>query len=150
MKNTIRALAALALGITTLSGCAIKQSVKPVERLDNPQVCIVLNPAVSQGGFLTSYTRVLSEKGYTVEPLPAGSPVGQCAVTSTYTANWSWDLALYMVYAEIKVYKNGNLSGEAIYDARGGDANMGKFIKGEDKITELVNQLFPGPYKAEK
>jgi len=46
-----------------------------------------------------------------------------------------------MVYAEIKVFYQGKLDGEAIYDARMGGANMNKFIDAEPKIRELVEQL---------
>lgn len=124
-------------------GCAINQAIKPVEQFSEAQVCIIVNPAVSQAGFLATYVRVLNEKGFTVRQLPSGSSVTECPVTSTYTANWRWDLALYMAFADIRVYRNGQQSGQAVYDALGGGANMNKFIKGETKITELVNQLFP-------
>jgi len=133
-------LAATAL----LSGCAITQNVKPVGALEAREVCVVVNAAVSQPAFLTTYVRVLNEKGYTVRQLQAGSPVTECEVTSTYTANWRWDLALYMAYAEIKVFNKGQPAGEAIYDSTRGGANMNKFVNGENKIAELVNQLFPG------
>ncbi|MDB5900305.1 MAG: hypothetical protein JWP22_4080 [Ramlibacter sp.] len=134
----------LALSSTLLVGCAITQSVKPVARFDGAQVCIVVNPAVSQKGFLETYTRVLREKGYSVKQLQPGSAVSDCPVTSTYTANWRWDLGLYMAYADIKVFNNGQQSGAAVYDAMSGGANMKKFIRGEEKIAELVQELFPG------
>ena len=133
-----------ALASIFLAGCAINQTVKPVDRFAGTQICIVVNPAVSQAGFLTTYVRVLSEKGYTVRQLSSGTAVTECPVTSTYTANWRWDLGLYMAFADIKVFSNGQQSGQAIYDAMSGGANMNKFIRGDAKITELVNQLFPG------
>lgn len=136
-----------ALISVALAGCAINQTVKPVERFAGKQICIVQNPAVTQQGFLATYQRVLTEKGYAVRQLPPGSALTECPVTSTYTANWRWDLALYMAFADIKVYTNGQQSGQATYDAMGGGANMGKFIKGETKIAELVDQLFPGSAK---
>jgi len=138
-----------AIALAALSGCAINQTVKPVERVAGKQICIVENPAVKQQGFLATYQRVLTEKGYVVRQLPPASAVDACPVTSTYTANWRWDLALYMAYADIKVYSNGQQTGQATYDAMGGGANMGKFIKGEVKIAELVQQLFPGSAAAE-
>jgi hypothetical protein len=140
----LRNASLLAFLASFLTGCAITQSVKPVERFEGNQVCIVVNPAVSQQGFLETYSRVLSEKGYTVKQLTAGTPITECPVTSTYTANWRWDLGLYMAYADIKVFNDGQQSGQAVYDSRSGGANMNKFIKGEAKITELVNELFPG------
>jgi hypothetical protein len=140
----IHRLSYIALVSILLVGCAINQTVKPVERFVGTQVCIVTNPAVSQAGFLATYTRILTEKGFTVRQLSPGSPVTECPVTSTYTANWRWDLGLYMAFADIKVFSNGQQSGQAVYDAMRGGANMNKFIKGETKIAELVNQLFPG------
>jgi hypothetical protein len=130
-----------------LSGCAINQTVKPVESFEGKQVCIIENSAVKQG-FLETYKRVLAEKGYVVRQLPSSSPITECQITSTYTANWRWDMALYMAFADIKVYNNGQQAGQATYDSTRGGANMNKFIKGDAKITELVNQLFPGGAKA--
>lgn len=97
-----------------------------------------------------AYARSLSQKGYTVRQLPSGAAVTECPVTSTYTANWRWDLALYMAFADIKIYSNGKLAGHALYDALSGGANMNKFIKGEEKIAELVDQLFPASAKTAK
>jgi hypothetical protein len=138
----------IALASILLAGCAINQTVKPVEPFVGTQVCIVVNSAVSQAGFLATYSRILTEKGFAVRQLSPGSAVTECPVTSTYTANWRWDLGLYMAFADIKVFSNGRQSGQAVYDAMGGGANMNKFIKGETKIAELVNQLFPGRAKA--
>ena len=130
-----------------LASCAIKQNVRPVELFEGKEVCIVENPAVKQAGFLATYQRTLTEKGYRVRVMPAGSAVTVCPVTSTYTANWRWDLALYLAYADISVYSNGQPAGQAIYDSLRGGFNLGKFVHGETKIVELVNQLFPGTAK---
>jgi hypothetical protein len=140
-------LSCITLISVALAGCAINQTVKPVDRFEGKHICIVDNPAVINQGFLATYQRVLTEKGYVVRQLPVGSPLTACPVTSTYTANWRWDLAMYMAFADIKVYSNGQQAGQATYDALAGGANMGKFIKGETKIEELVNQLFPGSAK---
>jgi hypothetical protein len=126
-----------------LSGCAIYQKVTPVERFEEKQVCIIENAAV-RVGFIEAYKRALIDKGYAVKQLPTASAITECTITSTYTANWQWDLALYMAYAEIKVFKDGKPIGEAKYDARGGAGNPDKFIAAEKKIAELVNLLFPG------
>lgn len=126
-----------------LSGCAIHQTVKPVERFEEKQICIVENPAV-RPGFLAAYRRVLTQKGYLVKQLSAAASLIECPITSTFTANWRWDLAMYMSYAEITVYNNGKPTGKANYDATRGGGNMGKFIDADKKISELVNQLFPG------
>ena len=126
-----------------LSGCAIRQTVKPVEYFTEKEVCIIENPNVKTG-FLQTYKRALSAKGYVARQLPSSASIVECNITSTYSANWLWDLALYMAYAEIKVYNRGKPTGEAKYDSRSGSGNMGKFIDAEKKVDELVNQLFPG------
>lgn len=135
----------LALLPLALAACAIHQNVSPAAGLKGNEVCIVVNPAVFNEGFLVAYERALVRKGYQVRKLAAGAGLMECPVVSTYTANWKWDLAMYMNYAEIKVYNAARPVGEAIYDSRGGSANMGKFIRAEAKIDELVDQLYPGP-----
>jgi hypothetical protein len=125
-----------------LTGCAIHQKVKPVSAFDEKQICIIEKPEVKEG-FLNTYIKVLSEKGYAVKKLPASASIIDCPITSTYNARWQWDMALYMALAEIAVYKNGANIGEASYDSLNGSGNMGKFVNAEKKITELVNQLFP-------
>jgi hypothetical protein len=129
--------------VALLGGCAIHQSVKPVDSFAYKEVCIIENSAV-RTGFIDAYKRVLTEKGYAVRQLPASSSLIECPITSTYTANWHWDLAMYMSYADITVYNNGKPVGKATYDATRGGGNMNKFIDADKKISELVNQLFPG------
>ena len=103
---------------------------------------MVKNPAVKEG-FLDSYRSALTNKKYSVKILPESASVNDCQVASTYTAKWRWDLALYMAYAEINVFKDGEKAGEAVYDSQRGGANMGKFIDADAKIKELTNQVFP-------
>lgn len=132
--------AMLAIG---LAGCAIQQTVRPVEVVADRQICVIDNPAV-RASFAEAYKRSLTGKGYEVRQVPASTPITGCATTSTYSANWRWDLALYMAYAEIRVFSDGKQVGEAKYDSMGGGANMNKFIDADRKIQELVDQLFPG------
>ena len=126
-----------------LSSCTIVQNVTPYRSSDIQEICIIEDPAV-RAGFLRAYKRALREKGYKIRILEEHANLDDCELTSTYMGRWSWDLALYMAYAEIKVFRNGIQAGEAIYDSRsGGGLVFKKFIKGEEKIKELVNFLFP-------
>ena len=138
MFNRIILLAAVGVVST---GCAIKQNIKPVERFTDRTVCIVDNPEVREG-FMEAYQQALQSKGYIAQKVAANSPVTQCPITSTYTANWSWGLAIYMSYADIKVYNNGKQVGGAVYDSTNGRMNTKKFIEADKKIKELVDQLF--------
>lgn len=139
----LKRIAVLTAVATLSTGCAINQTVKPVQHFADKTVCIITNPAV-RDGFLVSYKQALEAKGYVAQALPATASIVECAVTSTYTANWRWDLALYMSYADIKVYSGGQPTGEALYDAKSAGLNAGKFIDADKKIRELVDQLFPG------
>jgi hypothetical protein len=136
-------LAFVAICLVALSGCAIHQTVKPLDRFESRSVCIVENADV-RPGFLEAYKGALAERGYKVKTLVPGSSLIECPITSTYTANWHWDLAMYMSFADITVYNNGKPAGKATYDSTHGGGNMSKFIDAKKKITELVNQLYPG------
>jgi len=123
-----------------LSGCSIKQVVEKAEMPKEELLCIVENKDV-RAGFLKEFKRVLSHKSIAYKMINAYSVPSECQWTATYDARWTWDLALYMSYAEIKVFNNGNLDGKATYDSTKGGANMGKFIDAETKIRELMNEL---------
>ena len=140
MKKTILFIG---ISIITFTGCSIKQEVKPLTLKENTtEVCIEENKAVREG-FLKAYKEVVEEKGYKVKLLEKDAPLNSCKLVSTYVANWTWDLAMYLVYAEIKIYNNTKLAGEAIYDARQAGGRLDKFISADKKVRELVNQLFP-------
>lgn len=137
-----RITAAVAI-LLSLSACAIEQTVKPVEGLQTREICVIDNPTV-RPGFMEAYNKTMQAKGYVLRQMPKDTPFTGCPVISSYTANWKWDMAMYMSFAQIRVYRDGYQVGEASYDARNGGGNMNKFIDADKKITELVNQLFPG------
>ena len=132
------------IGISVLclfvSACSIKQTVETAELPRNSQLCVVENPDVREG-FLREFKSVLNNRNISFKVVNQRNVPADCQWTATYVGRWSWDLALYMSYAEIKVYNNGSLYGEAIYDSTWGGANMGKFIDAEEKIRELLNSL---------
>ena len=134
-------LAALA-SVVVLAGCAgAQQQVNPVSTLSVKKMCIVQNPRVSQAGFLDSLQLAIRSRGYEVQVVSPGAGPAACPQVAEYTANYQWDLALYLAYAEIKVYQNQKQVGSAVYDARR-VLGPSKFIKGDDKVNELVGQLF--------
>ncbi|MDQ7913163.1 Sbal_3080 family lipoprotein [Pseudomonas sp. 102515] len=138
MKRTVILLAAL------LGGCSIKQQVAPAELsgASSSEICTI--PAAGlRSGFNTTYVDALQQKGFKVRPLPAGSNPAECDLSTTYTGTWGWDLALYMKFADIRVFQNGRQIGQAIYDSRWGSGRPDKFINAENKINQLANELFP-------
>jgi len=125
-----------------LTGCAIYQTVEPAASVVSGEICIVENPDVRKK-FLEVYRRELEAKGYKTRVIPATSTLYDCPQVSRYSANWRWDIAYYLAFAEISVYEDGKRVGRVVYDSLRGDANIGKFVLGEAKIEELVSQLFP-------
>lgn len=140
---------ALPLAALLLTGCAITQNVTPVSRPLQREICVIENPDV-RPGFLTAYSGALTEKGLQPRTVERTSPLNVCPLTSRYIANWRWDMALYMAFAELTVYENGAEIGKATYDSMRGGANFGKFIDADKKVKELVDQLFPAPSFAVK
>ena len=140
VRTVFTGIFVLLVGAST--GCSIRQSVRPVELTGQPmEVCILRNEDVRHG-FLDAYTDALKAKSIQVRTLGESASLNECTTTSTYTARWTWDLALYMKYAEIKVYRNAALVGDAVYDATWGGGRLDKFINAEKKIRELVDELF--------
>jgi len=139
-----RVIVPLLVGLA-LVACSIKQNVRPVTPADlaTREICIRENKTVREG-FLEAYRQALESKGFSVRMLDPDAGIRACPLLTTYTANWRWDLALYMAYAELTVFRDGNEIGKATYDALMGGGRMDKFIKADEKVRELVNQLFPG------
>ena len=126
--------------ILALTGCAIDQRIERGESFSEKEICIVENPDV-QSSFLEAYERALLKRAYSVRRIPATSNLRECPITSTYTANWRWDIFLYMAYANITIYKTGREIGSATYDSTQGAQNFAKFINAESKINELTEKL---------
>lgn len=127
-----------------ISGCSIKQTVTPATLSAElaPEICMI--PALNlRAGFTSAYQASLVEKGFRTRLMASGSSPDRCALATTFIGRWGWDLALYMKYADIRVYEQGRQVGQAEYDARWGGGRLDKFISAEDKIAELTHQLFP-------
>lgn len=127
------------------SGCSIKQVVTPAVMSSDmtPEICLIPAEGLREG-FNTTYSALLKQKGFNTRQIPSGSSPSSCRLSTTYIGTWSWDLALYMSYADIRVFEDGKQVGRAEYDSRGGGGRViDKFINAEEKITEMTNQLFP-------
>ncbi|KXU36297.1 hypothetical protein AXE65_05265 [Ventosimonas gracilis] len=130
-------------GFFALSGC-VSQTIDPVKinPTSPPEICMIENATKKvRQGFTDTYRAALQEKGFTVKQLPPASNPSDCHLSTQYIAQWKWNLTIYMSYVEIKVYEDGRMIGKALYDAR--IAGLDKYINAEDKIREMVNELFP-------
>ena len=92
-------------------------------------------------GFHAELVRQIHALGIDVSSFSGAAPDG-CRHTVTYTANWRWDMAMYLSYAQIDVFDGDRMVGTAVYDATQGGANFGKFGSTAEKIEPLVAELF--------
>ncbi len=151
LGNMIRIALFACLALTAsaaLPACTIKQVATPVAKdvlVTKPlRITLVQNTAVRMSGFHGELERALVRRGFAVETKPMGTEVAQFSLAMTYTANWSWDMDLYMSYAQLDVFRKGVKSGDAVYDSRGGSFHAAKFIDADRKVDELVGEIFPG------
>lgn len=131
------------LSLLLLGACAISQKIEPA-KLSSKTICVVENDKV-RPAFREAIVTNLRTKGFEVQVAPADTTAAQCPSRLMYSANWTWDLAMYMRRAELIVFEGEKLAGRATYDATGGGYRMDKFIEAETKVKELIDQLFPAP-----
>lgn len=122
--------------ITALCGCGgMQQNVSPVARVDGKEVCIVENPRVRRS-FLDAYVQALKARGYEARVLPPSAQLSACPIVSQYAALWGFDtFASYLSHADIRIYQKTQPAGRAVY-------NGNRFVSAEEKVQELVDQLF--------
>jgi hypothetical protein len=126
--------------ILTLSGCSISTTVKPIEtQISN--LCIKQNPKVFMDGFLPELKTQIEQHNIRTIIVDEFSKA-ECTNKLEYTASWAWDLAMYLTYAELNVYENTTLIGQATYDARWGGGRLDKFGSTANKLKTLVDPLF--------
>jgi hypothetical protein len=131
-----------------LFGCTIRYTANPVsiQKVDRKEICVIEDEA--DGRFLLSYKIALEEKGFSVKILSYESDVAGCPLSSMYKSVWSWDLVTYMPRAQIFVFRNGVLAGNALYDSSG--LALKKYERTHDKIVKMVDLLFPDTEKLDK
>jgi hypothetical protein len=138
----------LAFLATAAGGCSLKQTVNPapadLQSHASEKIAIIENPLVRMSGFDDAIQRSLERCGFTVEMLPKETAKDARPLVITYTANWSWDLDLYLSYAKIDLYRTGKPIADATYDATWGGMHLGKFVKADEKVDSLVYAMFPG------
>ena len=114
MKKTPLILPLLAL-ISLLSGCAISQNVTPVDSTTSISKIFVLeNEKVHMDGLIDELVGQISDMGFESEKYQGDRPESATNYL-TYTANWQWDLAMYLTYFKATLYEDEKVLGEVEY-----------------------------------
>lgn len=137
MKN----LYMLVLLVVVTTGCTISRNVVPVDASTTiDKVYVRYNDKVHMEGINDELVWQFENLGFNAELFKGDAP--QDAVhTFNYTANWAWDMAMYLVYFRGTLYEDGRLLGEVEYDAKMGGGNMNKFGKTREKIEPLMLEM---------
>jgi hypothetical protein len=130
-----------------LQGCTISQNVIPVESgKEISKIYVLKNDKVLMEGFHPELLKQLNELGFATETYSGDLP-SSVRHYMNYTANWRWDLAMFLFYFKATLYEQSKESGfskilgEVEYDARNGGGNMNKFGSTADKIRPLLKEL---------
>ena len=137
-----------------LGGCAANQEITRLTMPGPQQVCIVRHEAVKEGvleaiqqgfeshGIPTKVVSGVYEKKHAMwMPRFYIDQVKACDALCFYVANWNWDLASYMYFANIwMATSDGKRLAQATYDA-GRVYGPNKFIIARTKILELMNDM---------
>jgi hypothetical protein len=130
----------LAVVVLALSGCSISQTIDPI-KTPISRVCVHENPKVLMDEFQPEMEKQIQEKGFQTESYKDEQP-NDCSHRLEYTANWAWDMAMYLTYADIQVFDRTGLAGRAVYDARSGSGRLDKFGRTAEKMKPLIDELF--------
>ena len=102
MDNWTRALGLAAVAALT-TGCSINKTVEPLPAAPVSKICILENPKVLMDGFQPEVVSQLQAMNHQTHIYTGVRPT-ECSHHLEYTANWAWDFAMYLTYAEFRVY----------------------------------------------
>jgi len=138
----------LGLIVAFMPGCTINRKVSPATPASSiSTIYVQRNPNVHMAGLHPEIVQQLTTLGFQVESFDTVRPK-EAKHWMTYTANWAWDMAMYLTYFETMLMEEGRVLGRAEYDARLGGGNMGKFGKTAEKIRPLLIELLQNVQRA--
>jgi len=141
-------------GVLFLSGCAATQDISEFDKAPPKTVCIAKHEAVKEGvldaleeGFYahgtdTRVVRAVYEKKHSIwYPRIFPNELVGCDAVVFYVANWTWDITMYMYFANIWVTDTSMTEkiAQATYQTGGGPD---KWINARKKILELVDEMY--------
>ena len=137
----------LAIVAALAIGCSITTRVDPLPSVSMPSVCIHENEAVWSKQFLPMLRDQLGRHGISTTVFGEDRPA-DCRWHLEYEAQWKWDLAVYLRYADIRVFDGDALVGRATYDARDGSGRLDKFGHTDEKLAPLLDALLASVNRA--
>jgi hypothetical protein len=130
------------LTLSCLSLCQCN-SVKVSGTAPNPpvsQLAIVKNDKTFMEEMEPEIVKQVQSMGIVTELVD--TPPSDNRYYMTYTANWSWDMAMYLRYFQASLHQGPIVTNSIEYKTSGADMN--KFGHTDNKIRPLLRQLILG------
>lgn len=145
VHRLVPTLCLIALGL--LSGCTIVKTATPAPTGTKiGTIYVQRNRNVHMEGLHDEIIAQLRSLGFTAETTEGARPE-KAKHLMTYTANWRWDMAMYLTYFQVTLLEDSQILGRAEYDATRGGARMDKFGKTSEKIRPLLQDLLQNTQK---
>lgn len=147
MKKIPLRFVALVCILVSMTGCTILENVTPVPTgTAIGKVYVHSDEKLHMQGLIPEVVAQLRSLGYDAESFTGELPKGAVHHLEV-TANWRWDMAMYLFYFQATLYEESRVLGVAEYDARKGGGNMGKFGPTAEKIRPLLAGLLKNSKK---
>lgn len=131
-----------------LSGCTIAKTATPIPPgTAVGTIYVQRNTNVHMEGLHDEIIEQLQGLGFDAKTTEGPRPA-EAVHMLTYTANWRWDMAMYLVYFQATMLENSRILGQVEYDATRGGGRMDKFGKTAEKIRPLLQELLQNAEKA--
>lgn len=103
-------------------------------------IAIVKNDKLHMSGMQPEVVKQVQAMGITTRLVDAPPTTNETYMT--FTANWSWDLAMYLRYFKADLYQNQQKVSGVEYVTSGMD--MGKFGPTDEKIRPMLRKMILG------
>lgn len=145
-RSIITAIAGVVL-ISVLSGCSIVSKIDPAPAGTKVgTIYVQKNKNVHMSGLHDELIAQLRGLGYSAATFEGDRPKDAVHMLS-YTANWRWDMAMYLTYFQATLLEDSKVLGRLEYDATHGGGRPDKFGKTAEKIRPLLIDLLQNVQK---
>lgn len=148
MSRKINNLIIGLLLISTLGGCSIARKVEAAPPSKVATIYVQRNQNVHMEGLHDEVLAQLRGLGYAVAGFEEARPK-EAIHMLTYTANWRWDMAMYLTYFQATLLEGSRVLGRAEYDATMGGWRPDKFGRTAEKIRPLFIDLLQNVERVE-
>jgi len=135
----------ICLSLALLSACTTTK-VRPVEQaFETKHVCVKdCSEKCFDGKMLGIIRDGLDRHGFTSQVYTGNVP-SECEYYLTYYCERTWDMAMYMHHAELRLYQENDQIGYAEYHLRGGGGlALTKYKSTKAKMDPVIDELLSG------